>query len=347
MPTEEPAPGRPAEQPALDPNERERWRLSELRRYEILDTPPEENFDRLVRLASHICEAPISLMTLIDHSRQWFKAKIGYKADETPRSIAFCAHAIDAGDDVMIVEDAAQDARFADNPQVTGGPNIRFYAGAPMRNKVGARLGTICVIDTSPRGLSPKQQTLLTDLAAIAVDEMELRIKNRELVAIGQIDTMTGAYNRAHFMKRAKEERERARRHSHPLGLMTFDIDHFKSVNDTWGHAAGDVAICAVVHEAKQTLRSQDVLARIGGEEFAVLFPETDRDAAKFIAERIQSRIADLAIHHDLGTFKITISAGVGQIDPQMPVGESLKRIDAALYKAKRGGRNRVVAVSS
>jgi len=330
----------------VDPADRERWRLAELERYQIMDTPPEENFDRLVRLASYICATPISLMSLIDDSRQWFKAKIGYELDQTPRSIAFCAHAIEGEDDVMVVEDAAQDVRFKDNPQVTAAPSIRFYAGATMRNSVGARLGTICVIDSNPRGLTEQQRGLLTDLAAIAVDEMELRIKNRELVTMTQIDAMTGAYNRTHFMERAEAERDRAIRHSRPLGLMTFDIDHFKSVNDTRGHAAGDVAIRAVVEEAKATLRSQDVLARIGGEEFAVMLPETDLEASRHIAERLQEKIAQLVLRHEESAFSVTISAGVTLVDPKTPVGDSLKRADGALYKAKNSGRNRVVVAN-
>jgi diguanylate cyclase (GGDEF)-like protein len=140
--------------------------------------------------------------------------------------------------------------------------------------------------------LTAQQRTLLTDLAAIAVDEMELRIKNRELVTMTQIDAMTGAFNRTHFMQRAEAERDGAVRHSRPLGLLTFDIDHFKTVNDTRGHAAGDVAIRAVVEEAGATLRSQDVLARMGGEEFAVVLPETDLESSRQIAERLQDRIA-------------------------------------------------------
>jgi diguanylate cyclase (GGDEF)-like protein len=330
-----------------DPAAREQWRLSELKRYQILDTPPEENFDRLVRLASHICATPISLMTLIDDSRQWLKAKLGVQFDQSPRSIAFCAHAVEHDDDVMVVEDAAQDVRFKDNPQVTGEPYIRFYAGATMRNSAGARLGTICVIDNSPRGLTAQQRTLLTDLAAIAVDEMELRIKNRELVTLTQIDAMTGAFNRTHFMQRAEAERDGAVRHSRPLGLLTFDIDHFKTVNDTRGHAAGDVAIRAVVEEAKSTLRSQDVLARMGGEEFAVVLPETDLEGSRHIAERLQDGIAKLVLRHEGAAFSVTISAGVTLVDPDAPLGDSLKRADAALYRAKREGRNRVVVATS
>jgi diguanylate cyclase (GGDEF)-like protein len=323
--------------------DREALRLSELRRYEILDTGPEENFDRLVKLASFICATPISLMSLLDESRQWFKAKIGFEADENPRSIAFCAHAIEAGDDIMVVEDAAQDTRFAENPLVTGAPHIRFYAGAPMRNKAGARLGTICVIDSNPRGLTAEQRSLLADLAAIAVDEMELRIKVRQLIAKSHMDAMTGAHNRAYFLERAESEQARAVRYGRPLCLLYFDIDHFKRVNDTWGHAAGDAALSSVVQEAKLTLRTQDVLARMGGEEFAALLPETDLEGAGRIAERLRARVEALALRHDDATISVTISIGVALVDHQTPIDESLKRADKALYTAKDEGRNSVI----
>src|SRR5581483_8143741 len=161
----------------------EKVRLEEIKRYQIMDTPPEENFDRLVRLASFICGTPTSLMSLLDDRRQWFKAKVGFESDEKPRSIAFCAHAIESEDGIMIVEDTWKDQRFANNPQVTGEPHIRFYAGASMRSSAGARLGTICVVDSKPRDLTEQQRSLLSDLAALAVNEMELRLVNRQLLS--------------------------------------------------------------------------------------------------------------------------------------------------------------------
>jgi diguanylate cyclase (GGDEF)-like protein len=323
---------------------REAWRLSELERYEILDTLPEENFDRLVKLASFICATPISLMSLVDESRQWFKAKIGIQSTETPRSTAFCAHAIASDDDIMVVEDATQDARFAENPLVTGDPHIRFYAGAPMRNKAGARLGTICVIDSKPRGLTAEQRSLLTDLAAIAVDEMELRIKIKQLIAKSQTDAMTGAHTRGYFLDRAESEHARAARYGRPLCVLVFDLDHFKRVNDTWGHAAGDTVLASVVQAGKLTLRSQDVLARMGGEEFAALLPETDLAGGERIAERLRARVEKLTLRHDAATIGITISIGVALVDPDAAIADTLKRADKALYQAKDEGRNSVVA---
>ena len=140
-------------------------RLRALRRLRVLDSLPEQLFDDIVLLASEICGTPISLISLIDTDRQWFKARVGLDATETPRSYAFCAHAIMAPDQVMSVADAKRDPRFAANPLVTGDPNIRFYAGAPVVTPEGEALGTVCVIDTVPRELTAAQRAALQALA--------------------------------------------------------------------------------------------------------------------------------------------------------------------------------------
>lgn len=159
------------------PNESER--LEKLRLYRILDTPPEEAFDRITRIVAGVIGVPIALVSLVDQERQWFKSKQGLPADETPRGIAFCSHAI-LNDDLFVVEDATKDSRFADNPLVANDPAIRFYAGAPLKTPDGLNLGTLCAIDRKPRKLSKAQGQLLSDLSNIVVDEMELRIALRK-----------------------------------------------------------------------------------------------------------------------------------------------------------------------
>jgi signal transduction histidine kinase len=161
--TEAPLPGNEAE------------RLAALQAYEVLDTDPEEAFDDLASVAARICGTPIALVSLIDEHRQWFKARIGLDATETPRSVAFCAHAILEPDDVFIVSDSTEDPRFADNPLVTADPEVIFYAGAPLVTPEGMPLGTLCVIDHVPRELSDEDRETLRRLARATVNQLELR----------------------------------------------------------------------------------------------------------------------------------------------------------------------------
>jgi len=176
--------------PPIPLNEQDR--LTVLRGFAILDTPPERLFDDLAGIAASICGTPIASVTLIDERRQWHKARIGLAPAESPRDDAFCAHAILAGG-VMIVPDATRDPRFAGNPGVLGDPFIRFYAGAPLEVAGGYRLGTLCVIDRSPRQLSESQVTALAALSRQAAALLELRRANAGLSdALSRVSVLEG-----------------------------------------------------------------------------------------------------------------------------------------------------------
>jgi GAF domain-containing protein len=159
-------------------NEAERLRT--LRSYKILDTKPEERFDELTRLAALICGVPISLISLIDTDRQWFKSRFGLDVQETPRALAFCTHAI-MQPEMFVVPDASQDERFAQNPLVTGDSHIRFYAGAPLAAHDGHLLGTLCVIDRVPHTLTEGQKDALKIVGQLVIANMELRNDLQEL----------------------------------------------------------------------------------------------------------------------------------------------------------------------
>jgi len=162
-------------------------RLAALRSYNILDTAAEKDFDDLTTLASVICQTPIALISLVDTERQWFKSHIGLAASETPIEQSFCARAIVSYNEIMIVDDARKDDRFADNPLVTGDPKIVFYAGVPLINEEGFALGTLCVIDQKIKHLSDEQTTALKVLAKQVVDKLELRRKITDLQIANQV----------------------------------------------------------------------------------------------------------------------------------------------------------------
>ena len=155
----------------------ENRRLEKLHEYKILDTFPEAVFDDIVVLASQICETPIALISFVDSDRQWFKAKVGINAEQTPRSVAFCSHAIESGE-LLEVKNAKADSRFANNPLVTGPQAIHFYAGSPIKTDEGLCLGTVCVIDSKPRSLSDAQKDSLTRLSNQVLRLLELRYES-------------------------------------------------------------------------------------------------------------------------------------------------------------------------
>jgi diguanylate cyclase (GGDEF)-like protein len=312
-------------------------RLAALHRYDILDSDPEAAFDRITRLASDLFGMPIATVSLIDKSRQWFKSRVGIDAAETERDISFCTHAIE-DDQVMVVPDATHDPRFAGNPFVQGNPNIRFYAGAPLKTPDGYNIGTLCVIDNKPREISEAQKGVLAQLANLVVQELELR-------RAATTDPLTGALNRRSFNDHATKEITRAQRYGRPLIVGILDIDHFKQVNDTYGHDAGDTALKIISDFCQKTLREQDMWARLGGEEFGIILVETGAAGAAFALDRLREGVANLDITANGKTLHATVSIGAieyrsGDLD------DALKRADHALYEAKESGRNRVRVVT-
>jgi len=157
--------------PAPIPADDER-RLSALRELLILDTPPEERFDRIVQFAAAEFDVPIALVSLVDRDRQWFKARVGLDGCETGREESFCGHAI-VQPGILVVPDASRDERFFDNPLVTGAPSVRFYAGAPLKLSTGESVGTLCLIDTSPRHFDAVDEAILSALRQLVVEELQ------------------------------------------------------------------------------------------------------------------------------------------------------------------------------
>jgi diguanylate cyclase (GGDEF)-like protein/PAS domain S-box-containing protein len=472
------------DRPATD----ETRRLAVLDGLDILDTPPEAEFETIVDCAQRLLGTKIALMSLVGDRRQWFKAKRGLDIDETPRTQSFCAHAI-RGDDLFVVPNATLDPRFADNPLVLGAPNIRFYAGMPIRaadhNAVDATyaMGTVCIIDDQPRVLSEDEATLLRKLGKLAEsllsaralasranvlaeerglalqhldithrqfrqaermanigswrirlhdnqtewsdqvyaiygfesgevlglddaltffppkaraeiagalartietgmpftveadfvtaqgDERrvramgELELRNGKPVAVigvlqditarhrmeqtlrhrARRDDLTGLANRAYFNEVLDEAMAAARRHDTPLALALIDLDHFKAVNDSHGHLAGDDVLRRMPALLGAEYLAGAFAARLGGDEFVVLLT---REAALHdlpgILGRLSNGLREVAAFDD---GRITVSATIGavqQIAAVADVGLEPRRADLALYAAKRKRRGSV-----
>ncbi|HEX8550343.1 MAG TPA: diguanylate cyclase [Abditibacteriaceae bacterium] len=465
-------------------------RLAALHDLRILDSQAESAYDDLVHLAAYICKTPIALVSLVDEHRQWFKARVGIDASETPKDISFCAHAIQDPTHVMEVPDATKDLRFSNNPFVVADPNIRFYAGAPLVTEDGHALGTICVVDHVPRHLSEEQISMLqrlsrqvvaqlqlharvielnetttrcervanrlresderfrlfmdnspmlafikdsdwkyvfanksilkrfalseeqvlgkTDydlwpesapdirahdemliggtetmqfeektvmpdgrtrtwlsykfpfqeadgdryLAGVALDiteqkfyesqmheyqsRLEEAVKQMEVLAL--TDALTGLRNKGSFEARMDEEIARARRYHLPLSLLMIDIDHFKKINDDFGHPVGDETLKAVADLLASNARPSDFVARYGGEEFSIILPNTDAQGACFLAERLRDSVQEFSWPNR----PLTISVGAASLEPAESARSLVIRADRALYDAKNAGRNRV-----
>jgi diguanylate cyclase (GGDEF)-like protein len=359
---------------AAPPPDNEADRLVALAELEILDTLPEQAYDDITLLASQVCDTPIALVSLVDETRQWFKAKVGVELDSTPRDISFCSHAILQPERLLHVPDTTLDERFADNPLTTEG-GIRFYAGVPLTTADGHALGTLCVLHRQPHRLSDAQQRALWALSRQVIAQLELRRTIAELEAVAaardryeeeletsrrrleeQIaivsrqsitDELTGLPNRRALIDRLTEESERAHRHGTTYSVAMIDVDGFKQYNDTLGHAAGDRALRTLSDILRTETRASDLIGRWGGEEFVAVLADTDADGAARLAERYRSAVESWQWDRKPLTVSIGV-AGSGVAD-DTAAGNEIDQVvaaaDRAMYLAKTQGRNRVVAL--
>ena len=462
MPTLSPPPrGYP-----IPPNEEER--LKEILGYDYPDGPAQASLNRICLLAQSLFNVPIALVTLIGRHEQKFIAKCGVDADGTPRKDAFCTYAI-LNDEVLIVNDATRDARFSENPLVTGDMHIRFYAGAPLIVRPGIRLGTLCIINTKPCEFSKEEASRLQMLATVAVNELrryrvtldlmrqqELSAQTARMTKVGSwiwdvrtkslvwseetyrifevaldvtptekmvtrfwgkdktdvaqgmerlvrdrvpldlehpivtaagtqrwvrsiaepeitngavsriigsiqdvteqrqqaakmerlafYDSLTGLPNRALFQIRFSTAVAEAEQLGSKVGLLILDLDHFKDLNDTLGHAAGDALLRSVSEQLLAVYCGTDRVARLGGDEFAVIIPNV-RDANDLMVptERFRELLRD---PHEPDGKRLPISVSIGAAlypEHDRNAAGLLRNAEIALYRAKNAGRNRFV----
>jgi diguanylate cyclase (GGDEF)-like protein len=336
----------------------ENARLQALRHYGILDTPLEQAFDDLARLARHICAAPIAMISFVERERQWFKAEIGMGRRETPIEQSVCRVAIQSSG-VFVVPDLLSDARFASNPLVTQHPHVRFYAGAPLVTPDGFALGTVCVLDYEPRELNLPQQKMLDMLARQVMRLLELKLANdrqgqmvRELdearqrmALLAHTDALTGLANRRSFTDRLHQQQALLKRDGSTACLLMMDIDRFKQVNDCYGHHVGDEALRLFAATCGDVFRASDMVSRWGGEEFLALLPKTSVAEGQVVAQRLNAALAAAAVPGVAPPLHLSVSVGLANFDPSRPLDLTLCALDAALYTAKNQGRNCTVTV--
>jgi len=331
-------------------------RLRALMSLGILHTPAEERFDRITRMATKVLNTPIALVSLVADDHQWFKSAHGIDTKSTSRDISFCGHAI-ASDGPFIVENALDDERFRGNPLVTDEPQIRAYAGQPILVDNKHRVGTLCVIDVQPRQFTKDDVNNLRDLAAIVeseiqrgvLDEMqsELLTQREELQRKATIDPLTRVWNRGAIMELLERDLARARRGT-PISVGMIDADHFKHVNDTYGHPVGDQVLAELAKRIRGGIRDCDDVGRYGGEEFLVLLNNCDARHAHIAGERIRASVAQAPIVSTAGPLDVTVSVGLTTYGPEPTAGDDLvAACDRALYTAKDKGRNRVETADS
>lgn len=353
--------------PALQPVDDEIRRQAALDAYAIVDTPPEQPFDDIVRLAATLCGVPVASISLIDRDRVWFKARIGVDQDEVPREQSLCRHAVDDPARTLVISDLLLEPIPAAGARRLGGRPPRFYAGVPLLSPDGHVLGAVSVADVEPRQLSlaqieglellarqthhllelrrfvREQQRLLSAREAAARraerDWAELQRRHEELLETSSRDPLTGLLNRSAMERLLDAAKARESSESEPYCLLLIDIDHFKQINDRHGHLLGDDALRAVAAAVTASIRKGDVAVRYGGEEILVILPGVDLARAAEVAHRIRDAIARMPL-----PFALTVSMGLaaGDLSVHGPEG-TFQRADQALYRAKAEGRNRTV----
>lgn len=302
-------------------------RLKSLGSLNILDTPAQERFDRIVRLAMRMFDIPIAFISLIDADRQWFKSSSGLDFSEIPREHSICAHAI-LGDDVYMLADAAADHRFADGPLVLSDTAARFYASCPLKMANGNTIGTLGLIDDHPRILDDDEISSLQDLAAMV--EREFVISQSAIS-----DDLTGIYNRQGFILAARHCLNLCVRQDLPATLAYLDLSEFKSINDP-GQTEDDQVFTDVTQLLKAECRPSDIFARLHADEFAVLFINAPRESAQGIMARFRKRLMKSERGTSMG-YDFSFNYGIVEYDfKQHRLVETLLEHGAADLNASR-----------
>ena len=333
-------------------------RLEVLQRYRVLAPEGGSNETQLAEAVSLATAAPIVIAVVTERHRGRFACHHGLTPIQVAPLAAICARS-NLAPEPFVVPDLSAEAEFDPDALRAHGIEARVLAGVPMRSATSERLGTLCALSPERSAFGGDRlqglvvmadlvaQTLVMRSAAryALADLVEAERVKRRYYDLAMTDGLTGALNRRAFLSIAHRDLARCTRHGGGLSVVAFDVDNFKAVNDTHGHAAGD----AVLRELSSTLlgmvREEDAFGRMGGEEFALALPETTPADASRLAERLRKAASGMVFDGPDGAFSVTISLGVAAARPgQGGIEDALARADAALYAAKNAGRNQVRA---
>ncbi len=312
--------------PDIPENEAER--LHALKSLKILDTEHEERFDRVTRMAKRVFDVDISLVSLVDADRQWFKSVQGIDASETPRDISFCGHAINQSK-LFLIPNALEDERFFDNPLVTEDPKIRFYAGYPLKLRKGIHLGTLCLIDSKPKYLSEDDEQLLSDLGAMIEREIQS-------IQMATLDDLTLTSNRRGFLTLADNVQSDCLRKKVSMSLVLFELNQLGSINDQFGHHEGDFALKQTAQVLRSVFRKNDTIGRLRGNQFVVMLTDVTQELIKYLLSRFRSEIE--TVNKTINKpYLIEYSSGVARFahDTELSLEEMIAKASAAMQESR------------
>lgn len=327
-----------------------------LQRYQILS---EDQSAGPLCLADSIALAlhtPFVIAALNRRYRQWYMCEHGLE-DYVAADLQTYFARMHLSQTRFDVADIREEEFFSSNTQGLRIPKFQSIAGVPLTDPNGKRFGTLCVADVQPRQLTETELNLLSSFGRLVSNDIcvrsaaryavrdliELEHEKCDLFELATIDPLTKALNRRAFMRFSARELARFKRDNGQLATLMLDIDHFKQVNDIHGHATGDKVLSKMVSVAASVLRQEDLIGRLGGEEFAIVLVDSDAKAAASVADRIRQAIKQVKFPSETGPFNVSVSIGVSEpFYNEASINDSMERADAALYRAKRNGRDRV-----
>jgi diguanylate cyclase (GGDEF)-like protein len=332
----------------------ETLQLAEIHSLDAFYTPIEERFERITRLGRVALVTPIVAITAVTLDTQWFKSVSSWNVSEMPLAESLCERTVRDGRTV-VVNDLSKNRNYMMHPLVTKGPKFRFYAGVPLRNAKGSVIGTLCALDANPHEFTSTQLQILDDLASLAQRELlTIALHDAQTVLISKLsiarrqallDPLTKTWNRRGGMLLLEESLKRAASNNKSISVFAVDLNDFKNVNDSYGHAAGDRALRMVARELIATVRDNDGVCRCGGDEFFVVMVGAAEKDLKAIAERVERKIKQTGLQMRNGkNARISVSIGMKYLEPghQHSAEDLLADADAALYENKMRHQLRV-----